>query len=169
MIIRRENKNDFLEVNLLIKEAFNGDFEKNLVEKIRKHPKHINELSLIAEDTNEIAGHILFSPIVVKDEIDYLGGLALAPLSVKPNYQKQGVGTALVNQGLMLAKALGYKFVIVLGHSNYYSRFDFKKASAFNIKCPFNATEESFMAIELVKNSLANVSGTVEYLFRFYN
>ena len=169
MIIRRENENDFHEVNSLIKEAFNSNFEKELVEKIRKNPKHINELSLIAEDTHEIAGHILFSEIVVKGETDHLGGLALAPLAVKPRYQNQGVGSALVHQGLLLAKALGYKFVVVLGHSDYYPKFDFKKASTFNIKCPFEVADEAFMALELTENSLANISGTVEYLPEFSN
>lgn len=167
MIIRRENSNDFNEVNSIIKEAFNGNFEKELVEKIRKNPKHINELSLIAEDGNEIAGHILFSEIIVKDLVDHLGGLSLAPLSVKPSYQNQGVGKALIHQGLLLAKALGYKFVVVLGHSDYYSKLDFKKASDFNIKCPFEVSDESYMIIELVENYLDNVSGVVEYLPEF--
>lgn len=169
MIIRRENSNDFNEINLLIKEAFNRDSEKELVEKIRKSPKHINELSLIAEDINEIAGHILFSEIIVKGNKDHLGGLALAPLSVKLTYQNQGVGKALVHQGLLLAKALGYQFILVLGNHNYYSKFDFKKASTFNIKCPFEVIYEDYMAIELRKNSLANVSGIVEYLPEFSN
>lgn len=169
MIIRRENCNDFNEVNLLIKEAFNNDFEKDLVEKIRLNPKHINELSLIAEDINEIAGHILFSQIIVKGDSDHLGGLALAPLAVKPKYQKQGVGSALIHQGLLLAKALGYKFVIVLGHSDYYSKFEFTKASDFNVKCPFKVPDEAFMALELREGSLCNVSGVVEYLPEFSN
>ena len=169
MIIRRENSNDFNEINLLVKEAFNRDFEKELVDKIRKSPKHINELSLIAEDTNEIAGYILFSEIIVKGDINHLGGLALAPLAVKPTFQNQGVGTALVHQGLLLAKALGYKFVVVLGNYDYYLKFDFKKASTFNIKCPFEVSDENYMAIELRENSLHNIYGTVEYLPEFSN
>lgn len=169
MIIRREKPVDFAEINLLIKEAFNNDFEKELVEKIRKSPEHINELSLIAEDINEIAGHILFSKIIVKGDVDHLEGLALAPLAVKPKFQKQGVGSALIHQGLLLAKALGYKFVIVLGHSEYYSKFDFKKASLYDIKCPFEVPDEAFMALELRESSLENVSGTVEYLPEFSN
>lgn len=169
MILRRENSNDFNEINLLIEEAFNNNFEKELVEKIRKNPRHINELSLIAEDIDEIAGHILFSEIIVKGDIDYLGGLAIAPLSVKPSYQNQGVGTALIHQGLLLAKALGYKFVVVLGHSDYYLKFDFKKASSFNIESPFEVSDESSMVLELRENSLQNISGTVNYLPEFSN
>lgn len=169
MIIRRENSNDFNEVNLLIQAAFNNNFEKELVEKIRKNEKHINELSLIAEDINEIAGHILFSEIIIKGDNDYLGGLALAPLSVKPSYQKQGVGKALIHQGLLLAKALGYKFVVVLGHSDYYTKFNFIKASNFNIKCPFEVPDESYTILELRENSLLNISGIVEYLPEFLN
>lgn len=167
MIIRRENSNDFNEINLLIQNAFNNNFERELVEKIRKNKKHINELSLIAEDINEISGHILFSEIVVKGTSDYLGGLALAPLSVKPSYQKQGVGKALIHQGLLLASALGYKFVVVLGHTDYYSKFNFTRASNFNIKCPFEVPDEAYMVLELRENSLLNISGTVEYLPEF--
>lgn len=169
MILRRENSKDFNEINSLIKEAFNNNFEKELVKKIRKNPKHINELSLIAEDINEIAGHILFSEIIVKGDLDYLGGLALAPLSVKPSYQNKGVGTALIHQSLLLAKALGYKFVVVLGHIDYYLKFDFKKASSFNIKCPFEVPDEAYMALELTENSLDDISGIVNYLPEFSN
>lgn len=167
MIIRRENKDDFKEVGLLIKEAFNNNFEKELVDKIRLNPKHINELSLIAEDVNEIAGHILFTEIIIKGASDYTGGLALAPLAVKKCYQKTGVGKALIHQGLLLAKALGYNFVIVLGHSAYYKKFNFTNASTFGIECPFEVPDDAFMALELSKNSLTNISGVVEYLPEF--
>ena len=169
MIIRRENSDDFKEIGLLIKEAFNNDFEKFLVEGIRKNPKHISELSLIAEDVNVITGHILFSEIIVKGDTDHLGGLALAPLCVKASYKNRGVGKALIHQSLLLAKALGYKFIVVLGHSEYYSKFGFTPASNFNIKCSFEVPDESYMVLELRDNSLAGICGTVEYLPEFFS
>jgi predicted N-acetyltransferase YhbS len=53
--------------------------------------------------------------------------------------------------------------VIVLGHPEYYPKFGFKPASRWNIKAPFDAPDEAFMALELVKDELAGKSGVVEY------
>jgi predicted N-acetyltransferase YhbS len=58
---------------------------------------------------------------------------------------------------------LGYQSVIVLGHEDYYPKFGFEPAEKWNIKAPFDVPSNVFMAIELVKGSLENISGTVIY------
>ncbi len=94
---------------------------------------------------------------------DYLAILSLAPMSVHPNYQRKGIGSRLVREGLKQAKEKGYGSVIVVGHPEYYPRFGFNKASKFDIKVPFDAPDNAFMALELVENALQNVKGVVEY------
>jgi len=61
------------------------------------------------------------------------------------------------------AKELGFESIIVIGHKNYYPKFGFKKASQWNIKCPFEVPDEVFKAIELTHGALEDKAGTVKY------
>jgi putative acetyltransferase len=164
MLIRPEEQEDIVqihEVNLL---AFGQENEAKLVDLLRESNAFIPGLSLVAVIDNEIVGHILFSKITIVSETSIQeAGLALAPMAVRPDRQKQGIGSRLVKAGLNKARELGYKSVIVLGHEQYYPRFGFIPAVKWNIKAPFDVPENVFMAIELVPDSLANVSGTVRY------
>ncbi len=117
---------------------------------------------MVAQIDNEIVGHILFTKIqIIGNEI--YDSLALAPMAVLPEFQNHQIGSALVRAGLKKAKDLKFKSVIVLGHKNYYPKFGFQKASNWQIKCPFEVPDEAFMAIELIKNGLENISGIVQY------
>ena len=108
MQIRRETPDDYEEVYALIMEAFASaehadGTEQDLTAALRKSAAFIPELSLVAEANGRLAGHILFTKITI-------GGreaLALAPLSVRPEYQRQGVGTALMDEGHRIAKEIG--------------------------------------------------------------
>ena len=110
----------------------------------------------------------MFTKITINNENDKYDSLALAPLAVSTDYQGIGIGSILVKTGLLSAKELGYESVVVLGSEKYYPRFGFKEALTFDIKAPFDVPNENFMAIELNKNSLKNVSGTVVYAKEFF-
>ena len=84
-------------------------------------------------------------------------------MAVRPEFQKSGIGGQLIQQGLKVAEELGFKSVIVLGHEHYYPKFGFEPADKWNIKAPFDVPSNVFMAIELVKDGLKNISGTVIY------
>ena len=66
-------------------------------------------------------------------------------------------------KGLESTKHFGFESAIVLGHEKYYPKFCFKKASSWNIKCPFEVPDGAFMAIELHPSALIHIDGTVEY------
>lgn len=171
--IRVEQELDYKIVEDVIENAFlNAEFtdnqEHNLVNRLRKSSEFIPELSLVAEIDNKIVGHILFTKINIESNKESFESLALAPLSVLLDYQNKGVGKALMNYGLEVAKNLGYESVVVLGHENYYPKFGFKKASEFDIKPPFEVPDEAFMALELNENGLKNVSGVVKYSNAFF-
>ena len=167
--IRREEKKDHQQVFQLTEEAFRGmehsdHQEQFLVEKLRRSEAFIPELSLVAENENgRIAGHILFSKLKIINGAESFESLALAPVSVKPEFQNQGIGAKLILQGHHIAKELGYKSVILIGHENYYPRFGYKKTSNFGISFPFDIPEENGMAVELVKDGLKNKKGVVKY------
>lgn len=171
--IRVEQELDYKIVEDVIENAFlNAEFtdnqEHNLVNRLRKSSEFIPELSLVAEIDNKIVGHILFTKINIESNKESFESLALAPLSVLLDYQNKGIGKALMNYGLEVAKNLGYESVVVLGHENYYPKFGFKKASEFDIKPPFEVPDEAFMVLELKENGLKNVSGIVEYSNAFF-
>ena len=84
-------------------------------------------------------------------------------MAVHLDYQKRGIGSKLIEKGLTMAKKLGFKSVIVLGHPEYYPRFGFEAASKWGIRAPFDVPEDAFLTIELTRNGLKNRRGTAEY------
>lgn len=165
ILIRAETPHDFAEVFEVNKTAFGQDNEAKLVDALRKNPAvFLPALSLVALVADKIAGHILFTRIHIKNETGTLmESLALAPVAVRPGWQKKGIGSQLIIEGLARAKEMGFKSVIVLGHAHYYPKFGFEPAARWNIRAPFNVPSNSFMAAELVNDGLKEVSGTVVY------
>lgn len=164
-IIRQETKGDYVEVFQLISSAFGKDDEAQLVDALRNDiTAFIPQLSIVADFKNKVVGHILFTKIHIQDQNNNLcESLALAPLAVCPKWQKKGIGGQLIQKGLEVAKNLGFKSVIVLGHEHYYPKFGFQAAKNWKITAPFDVSSNAFMAIELVDDGLKNVSGVVIY------
>jgi len=163
LIIRRERPEDYDAVYHVIKEAFeNAEHtdgnEQNLVVKLRKSKSFIPELSLVAVEDEKIVGHIIFTKAFVRG----VEVLALAPLSVLPNYQNRGIGLALIKEGHKVAHKLGYEYSVVLGHSKYYPKAGYVPASQYGIKAPFEVDDEIFMAICL-SGSKNELNGIIEY------
>lgn len=163
--VRQETNYDFNEVFELNHIAFGRDSEAKLVDALRNNPTvFVPELSLVATIDNIIVGHILFTKIkVVDDKQNEFDSLALAPMAVKPDSQKNGIGGQLIRAGLNRARELNFKSVIVLGHKHYYPKFGFVPTSKWNIKSPFDVPTEAFMGIELMEDGLKDVNGTVKY------
>ena len=83
-------------------------------------------VSLVAELDGRVIGHIAFSPVIMSDGTpDWYG---LGPVSVLPEYQRQGIGKALIHEGLSRLKALNAKGCCLVGHPNYYRKFGFQNA-----------------------------------------
>ena len=80
-------------------------------------------VSLVAEFEDQVVGHIAFSPIAISDGTSHWHGMG--PVSVLPDHQRQGVGTALVNEGLSRLRAAGSRGCALVGPPDYYARFGF--------------------------------------------
>lgn len=150
LVIRTETPQDYDAVYHLVKEAFataehSDGHEQDLVEKLRKSTGFVPELSIIAVLNDQIAGHIMFTEIKVGHSIQ----LALAPLSVLPEYQRQGIGARLIAEGHKRAKKLGYEYSVLIGHPSYYPKFGYVDAAKFGILAPFELPKGVFMAYKL--------------------
>lgn len=165
--IRQETKNDYKEVYSLVKTAFetaehSDGNEHDLVVNLRKSNNFIPELSLVAMKDNKIVGYILFTKIKIGESDE----IALAPLGILPEYQRKGIGGALIKEGHRIAKKLGYHYSIVLGSEKYYPKFGYIPAINYGIMPPFQVENENFMAIKLNETD-KEIKGVVKYAKEF--
>jgi len=166
--IRQETEGDYKVVYQLIEEAFKSmpysdHDEHNLVNRLRMSPSFIPELSLVAELEGEMVGHILFTKVQIKGSAGSFPGLSLAPVSVLPKYQGQGIGGQLILKGHQIAQSLGYHCVALIGHDGYYPRFGYQQSHLYGITFPFEISPEYAMVVELKEGALNGVMGQVEY------
>ena len=167
--IRQEMPHDHDAVYELIREAFatveeSDHDEQDLVERLRHSLSFIPELSLVAETgQGELVGHILLTRIRIINGARAFHSLAVAPLSVLPLWQRQGIGSALIREAHRLAAALGYGSVVLLWHPGYYTRFGYLPARRFDSSIPIEAPDNCCMVIELLPGGLKGVQGKVEY------
>lgn len=89
-------------------------------------------VSLVAETEGRVIGHIAFSPVTLSDGTrDWYG---LGPVSVLPLFQRQGVGRALIQEGLARLKALGARGCCLVGHPDYYRQFGFRNVAELGLE-----------------------------------
>ena len=158
--IRPERAADTAAVRAVNRAAFETGAEAELVDALRERVEPV--ISLVADATGSIVGHILFSPVTLSGHAE-LKIMGLAPMAVRPAEQRRGIGSALVRAGLKRCRQAGCAAVVVLGHPEYYPRFGFVPASRFGIACEYDVPDEVFMAIELEPGILRDTSGTVRY------
>lgn len=159
--VRPERPRDITAIHHVNEAAFGRSDEANLVDRLREAARPF--LSLVAEVDGQVVGHILFTPVTIESGPAGCKALGLAPMAVLPEYQKQGIGSMLVREGLEACKRLGYGVAVVLGHPEYYPRFGFTPASRYGLSCEYPVPDEVFMAVELIPGSLDGCEGLVKY------
>src|SRR3990167_7840807 len=147
-MIRHVRPADHAAVREVVAAAFAKTEEADLVERLRACGDVVFEL--VEEGGGEIVGHILYSRLWADSAYLYA---ALAPLAVRPDRQKDGVGKRLTRASLETAREFGAHAVIVLGHPAYYPRFGFSAEAARTVTSPFSGSP-AFMAIALEDGAL---------------
>ena len=161
MIIRSEKTDDIDRIREINMSAFGAESEADLVDALRK--SGVPLISLVAEEDKTIIGHIMFSPVTIDNGCTSISVAGLAPMSVLPEFQRKGVGSLLVKEGLEQCKQEGYSAVIALGHPEYYPRFGFVPSAKYNIRSEYDVPENVFMIQELYDGALTGCHGTVKY------
>ena len=161
--IRPETAEDYAAIREVTLLAFGQEVEAQLVEDLRRLSDFIPDLSLVAVRGEQVVGHILFSPMAIETEKGAVPALSLAPVSVRPECQNQGVGSQLVREGLKRCRSLGHEVVVVVGHPDYYPRFGFSSARAKGLEASFEVPDEAFLVLELAPGALDGIAGVIKY------
>jgi len=159
MMIRQAAAADAAEIRAIVAAAFGQADEADLVDALRADGDALVEL--VAEDEDFIVGHILFSPLAASSGQRFA---ALAPLSVTPDRQKDGIGTMLMQVGHELCRKAGIAAVIVLGDTAYYSHAGYSTQAAKTVTAPFSGAH--FMVLALTQGAL-DTPVTVKYAKAF--
>ena len=159
MEIRGRTAADDAAIRQLNDDTFGGHYESRLIEDLRA--AGLDAVELVAIENDDIVGHILFSVLATTIDRQTVPALALAPMAVRPDRQRRGIGSALVRAGLDLARDRDWRAIIVLGHKGYYPRFGFSAALARPLEAPFSG--DAFMALELAPDALRGEKGRVTY------
>jgi putative acetyltransferase len=112
-------------------------------------------VSLVADVDGRIVGHIAFSPVTISDGTQNWYGLG--PVSVLPAYQRQGIGIALIREGLSRLKDMNAQGCCLVGHPDYYRKFGFKNMSGLVL---VGVPQEVFFALSFCGNT---PQGTVTF------
>jgi len=158
-LVRDEAPADHAAVRAVVRAAFGQDDEADLVEALRAGG--YVRAAFVAEVDGEVVGHVLFTRLPVETADGAVETLALAPMAVAPDRQRQGVGSDLIRAALAACRERGHRAVVVLGHADYYPRFGFSAALAERLQSPFPGPH--FMALELVPGALDGIQGKVCY------
>ena len=143
--------------------AFSNHREHLMVNRLRASSAYIPQLSLLAEADGGPAGHLLLTRIVIRDGERSTPSLALAPVSVVPEFQRCGVGTALVNEGHRRARLLGFRSVVVVGIAGYYARLGYVPLDLYPVTVPFKVRPENCAIVSLCAEGLSGLRGVIEY------
>lgn len=161
MIVRPETAGDIATIDSVIRQAFDSHneacAEADLVGRLRRDSDLV--LSLVAEQDGQTVGHVGFSRLWITQGAQRIPAISLAPLSVTPDSQRNGIGRTLVEAGHARLREAGETIVFVLGDPDYYGRFGFSLSAAAPFECQYAGAH--FQALRLT--STAPETGSIEY------
>lgn len=162
--VRPETHSDASAVRRLLADAFGGSDEADLVDDLRRRP---DVFTLVAECERAVVGAITFSPVFGRAGNGGLRAVGLGPMAVRPDWQRRGIGSALVRAGIEACRARHHGLIVVFGHADYYPRFGFASSRRVGLRCKWSRDDDHFMHLELEAGQLALAGGHVDYCPEF--
>lgn len=158
--IRPEHDEDAAAIRDVHTSAFPTGVEARLVDALRSNRNA--SVSLVAVLEERVVGHVLFSPVSIEPKAALTRGIGLAPVAVRPEHQRKGIGAQLIEKGIEDCRRAAFDFMVVLGEPGYYRRFGFRRAFSTGFTNEYGVDEE-FMILELQPGSLSGLRGLVRY------
>jgi len=154
LIIRHETPADYDAITRVNDLAFKETAPSRIISELRDSGEALWSKVLIKED--EIIGHLMFYKVLLDDKFIVAG---LGPLSILPEYQRQGYGGQLIRDGLTEADPVKHQIIFLLGHTSYYPKFGFSSELGAKYISPW--PRPAFMGLKL--NEAAPTSGTLTF------
>lgn len=165
LLLRQERPEDCRAVEELTRAAFwnryvPGCTEHYFLRRMRSHPDFVPGLDYVALSEGTLVGSIVYCRSAIRRADDStLPTLTFGPLSVLPDFQGQGVGSALVRKTLSLAAESGAGAVVITGDPRYYHRLGFRSAEKWDITDGDGFYSPALMALPLRPGALDHAAG----------
>jgi putative acetyltransferase len=162
VLIRREGPGDAAAIREITVAAFARPAEAALVDELRESEAWIPALSMVAVSMVSVESGVVGHVLCTRGHVGGAPVLALGPLTVRPDRQRAGVGSALMHAVLGAGDALGERLVALLGDPRYYGRFGFRLSDEYQITPPVAGWQPHFQ-VRLLTGYRREVRGTFRY------
>ena len=169
--IRLEKKEDYREVENLVRESFwnvyrPGCSEHYVIHVLRDDPAFVRELDFVMEKDGRLIGQNMFMKTVIEaDDGRIVNVLTMGPIGITPELKRRGYGKALLDFSLEKAAELGYGAVLFEGNIDFYGKSGFDYARKFGIRyhdLPEDADDSFFLCRELIPGYLEDITGVYQ-------
>ena len=166
--IRLERKEDYSEVENLVREAFwnvyrPGCSEHYVIHVLREDPAFVKKLDFVMEINDRLIGQNMFMKTVIDaDDGSEISVLTMGPICITPELKRKGYGKALLDYSLEKAADLGFGAVLFEGNIMFYGKSGFDYARNFGIRyhdLPEGEDDSFFLCKELIQGYLDSVTG----------
>ena len=170
-VIRLEEKEDYREVENLVRESFwnvykPGCSEHYVIHVLREDPAFVKELDFVMEQDGRLIGQNMFMRAIIEaDDGRVIDVLTMGPICITPELKRQGCGKALLDYSLEKAAELGFGAVLFEGNIDFYGKSGFDYAGKFGIRyhdLPEDADSSFFLCKELVTGFLDGITGVYQ-------
>ncbi|MBP1045631.1 N-acetyltransferase [Enterococcus sp. BWM-S5] len=172
--IRLEEEKDYRRVEEITREAFwnlylPGAVEHLVAHNIRKYPDFIPELTFVIELDGEIIGSIMYTraKVIDKEGVEH-PVISFGPVSILPEYHRQGYGRMLIQHSIDEAKRLGFNAIIIGGYPYHYHPYGFVGTKKYDISMPDGNFYTGIMALPLTEGALDGISGSIHFSESMY-
>ncbi len=164
VVIRSERVSDHAEIDAVVRAAFtrHPDDVALLVERIRASENYLPELAVVAVDDSGVLAHTMLSWVGLENS-SRERILNLSPMSVRPDRQRQGVGSKLIRSVLDRAEAAGEPAVMVEGIPGYYPQFGFERASTLGFVPPSESIPDDAFMVKRLPGYDPSCAGRIVY------
>jgi putative acetyltransferase len=162
VIVRAETPDDHERIRRIVEEAFGDTITGDIVDAIRASDRFVPELSLVAGSAGQALGHVISSyvDLLVPDTRRVL---QVGPLAVVPSHQRQGLGSALMQETIRVADERGDPLLLIEGDPAYYGRFGFTRADEQGIEPPREARGPQYFMVRPLRAYDSTLQGRAVY------